>query len=156
MNASDLNNEDFVTMQIPKRLMRVVVQAMADAWDQEGPSKPVSDFGLVVGTSGYTEADIRAVRREVTNASVSKVMDYLAKRPGKPVGFSELAKVAGRPHLGLRGDMAGFTKSCTRARGGRGEWPLLVQWDATVPGQGGRGELTYRMEPDIARWWLNA
>jgi len=101
-----------------------------------------------IGTRGYTEADVRILKNAVDNTAVRAFLTYLAQHAPDTFGFHEIVELTGRPHNGLRADLAGLTKTIKRVTGFEdGAWPVVIQDPEN-------GECTYTMSRLVANWWL--
>ena len=142
-------DDDIVMVPVKKRHLSVVYAAMTDAdREADGSAARAADDRdrAPEEANGHTRQSVGKLKSAITNVAVRAVLDHLADNSGRRYGFSELVAVTGRTHVGLRGDLGGFTKVCKRVTGLG--WPL--EWSEQD------GELGYWMSAEVAEWWREA
>ena len=120
---------------------------------REGESEPES---VEVPRNGFwSRGDLERLHRSFQNDRGRKVITLIAERSltNDLAYYGELMKHAGLSEYELRSQLSWFSKKGKTLKGTqKGCWPMTVTDAGSDAEKGTR--YAYRMDPRIARWWL--
>lgn len=156
------NDDDFISIPIPRGFYHVVVKALADAQAAELLDQTATD-----GTGGSTPPNASATSAQVAmraklwpspevarlkvmldNATMRALMDLTCRAPSTRVSFPELYGHVGRTKAQAQADLAHFTKLIRLHFNPGGIWPVLVH-----PAGGPDSSSSYEATPELAAAW---
>ena len=164
MTVQSIMDDEIVTVPVPKRLLLVVIKAMAEAMEPEGTSltetveatvaEPTAMAkGVEAAPIDWTDAgNMKRLRKGLNSKVAVKLLDMTAARPGVKVPFEEIYKAAGYTETRRAGSSLGsLTKVIKRNFGltyEKSVWPVEHHWAANDDAQ-----YSYLMLPDVAAAW---
>lgn len=150
-DGSNVNQEDFVSLPIPRRFYEEVLLYLAKLKDTELNESdfPVSDSARPgygeLSFRGWTRSDVRRLSREITNPDVRAVFTLPFENGNETVSMRELMNYTGKTSEQISGGLAGLTRKAKRDFGSE-TWPFL-------PSTGGDGLAEYRVPRFVQEWW---
>ena len=164
MTVQSIMDDEIVTVPVPKRLLPVVIKAMAEAMKTEGTSvtetveatvaEPMAVAkGAEAAPIDWTDAgNMKRLRKGLNSKVAVKLLDMTAARPGIKIPFEEIYKAAGYTETRRAGSSLGsMTKILKRDFGPtyeKSDWPVEHHWAANDDAQ-----YSYLMLPDVAAAW---
>ena len=168
LSVSSIMEDEIVNVPVPKRLLPVVIQAMANAMKPESATtientvlegepkqvaiplpahpKPI-DWTLV--------SNMKTLRKGLNSLIAIKLLDMTAASPGKLISFREIYTAAGFTETRRAGSSIGsMTKVIKRDFGvpvKEAFWPVEHHWSVDNDAQ-----YHYRMLPEVAEAWLQS
>lgn len=152
--ASDgfnVNQEDFVSLAIPRRFYEEVLLYLARLRAAELSEPTISALDNMqagkdeLSFRGWTRSDVRRLSHEVTNPEVRAVFTLPFENGKETVSMRELMDFTGKNSRQIAGGMAGLARMTKRDFGSE-TWPFM-------PSTGGDGLAEYRVPRFVQEWW---
>ena len=161
--SPDMADEELVPVMVPKSVLAQVTAVLHRYFAGENIGAPGSEQphgiepeAVEVPRNGYwSRDDIQRLYRSFRNQRGRKVIDLIADRSlnNDLAYYGELMEHAGLTEYELRSQFSWFSKKGKALKGTqKGCWPMTVTDAGSDAEKGTR--YAYRMDPRIARWWL--
>ncbi len=166
MNTSTAMDDEIVNFPVPKRLLPVVIQALAKAMEPVAPTRAEAAVTTGYGTgqgmqpngvasAGIDWTDIKnmeILRKGLKSPIGFKLLDMTAARYGEMVSFKEIYTAAGftetRPAGSSVGSMTKVIKRDFGVSAKEAFWPVEHHWAVNNDAQ-----YYYRMSREVAQAW---
>lgn len=105
--------------------------------------------------NGWSEADLKMISKspQASVQRIARVLDLLAKTPGQPVAYTDIAKNLHLSRGELQGALSGFTRWIRRHWGDDDGWPMTITYgESKVTDQASEGYCL--VTPQTAQRWL--
>lgn len=134
-------DDDIVLQPVPRRYLSVVVQALAEAMNQNGAiSASVDDPNRL-----WTEEELRRLKHALGTRPIAlALLNLTASRTGGPLTFPELCTLTDATPSKARGALASLS-IIVKKDFNHAHWPLTYRWED--------GVWRYRMSAEMAAVW---
>lgn len=162
------DQEELVPVMVPKSALPAVTavlhrhfagEALSNETERAIRDQAGADTEQVVevpDNGPWTQGDIGRLHRSFRNPDGRKAIDLIAQRSlhNDFASYGELMEHAGLTEYELRSQFSWFSKKGKALKGTeKGCWPMTVTDAGSDAAKGTR--YSYRMHPQIARWWLD-
>lgn len=147
---TELWNADTVLMPVPMHAVHEVAGLLADLKSGKAvrAERPAREPAVAVpGQGDWTQTMVDSLADDLSYPGVSALFARCAGSPGEWVVKSVVEDAEGISPVQLRNELSALSK-LTRRLFGKVTWPLQYKKD--------QGKYYYRMDTQVAEWWLEA
>jgi hypothetical protein len=149
-----ISNPEIVNVPVPVYLLPAVYEVLARGTSSErGPARATTTArpNELATPRRFTNEELKVLKHHLPAGNPRRqFLDRIAASPETWVGYDEVIEATGISDAQLRGQLSAFTGLLSRLFRNT-EWP--VKW---VRGIGGKNQIYYWMEKEIADAWILA
>jgi hypothetical protein len=148
--------ENFVNIPVPvEHVAQVYVLLGKLAAGESDDNNADATGGQQLPFGGWTEENLERISKsqQASVQRIAKMLDLLAKSPGQPVSYSDIAQSLHLTRGELQGALSGFTRWIRKIWGDDDGWPMTVTIRQAQPGDQESASY-YLVTPTTANRWL--